>query len=803
LDFKPFKIGKYLLLERLAMGGMAEVYRAKASGAGGFEKQLAIKRILPNYSQNEEFRRMFEYEARLSSMLTHSNIVQVYDFVKSGETYLLAMEYVDGKNLRQFVNKVKKVGFQLPVEFGVYIINEVCKGLEYAHKKKDDLTGRPLNIIHRDMSPQNVMLSYEGAVKIVDFGIAKAKDRADETRSGVIKGKFGYMSPEQACGEPVDHRTDIFSTGIILHELLTSKRLFATENDMATLKLIQECLIPPPSRTNPKVQAELEKIALKALTKDLSLRYQSAGNFHRNLQEFMNKYYPSFTAKDIGDLMARVFKEEIAAEKRRFEQIYRQSIPFSQGAAAKNEDPEEEDSGNSPEVNLDEDMTKSEQSLQTAVTYVGSEAGVEGEGESDVHRNAATQISQPGLIARENTASEPGVGQNTSVEPLIIDETSISTLGEDMSWDPKRESQVSIQREPTSAGTNTGTADPTIANTRATPTNTVPSNEKTQVSRTIATNAGTGTGTGTGTGAGPSTLRPLSGVSIESRNEDTNGPTESSINQVSSISRITDLKSVIGASYNDATRSQSQGTATNIRVSPTERVARRPPKDEFLDDMRSPFQKLVGGVRTLMSVSLLLGILSGTIYLYQLYLDDKTPKIISEVIKKIEQAQPDRSSATETVDEPSPIQVAADCTLFIESEPSAAVVFIGEVERGVTPTTLPLDCKKAFNITLKRDGFETQSENIFIKEPSGKMYRTLKKIPQGQLELTLTQSATIEIKEINFSIYAKANQPVSIDLRANRPFRVRFKNEILGIDTTQEFTVSEGSILRRAIRLGD
>src|SRR5687767_6717799 len=141
---------------------MAEVYRAKASGAGGFEKQLAIKRILPNYSQNEEFQRMFEYEARLSSMLTHSNIVQVYDFVKAGETYLLALEYVDGKNLRQFVNKNKKNNYIPPIEFGVYIINEVCKGLDYAHNKKDDLNGRPLNIIHRDMSPQNIMLSYDG-----------------------------------------------------------------------------------------------------------------------------------------------------------------------------------------------------------------------------------------------------------------------------------------------------------------------------------------------------------------------------------------------------------------------------------------------------------------------------------------------------------------------------------------------------------------------------------------------------------------------------------------------------------------
>src|SRR6185295_4837562 len=144
----------------------------------------------------------------------------------------------------------------LPIELSVYVINEVSKGLEYAHSKKDSVTGKSLNIIHRDMSPQNIMISYDGAVKIVDFGIAKAKDRVDETRSGVIKGKFGYMSPEQANGLSIDHRSDIFSTGIILFELITNKRLFSAENDMATLKLIQECIIPTPTRINPKVPAE-------------------------------------------------------------------------------------------------------------------------------------------------------------------------------------------------------------------------------------------------------------------------------------------------------------------------------------------------------------------------------------------------------------------------------------------------------------------------------------------------------------------------------------------------------------------
>ncbi len=309
---------------------MAEVYRAKASGAGGFEKHVAVKLILPTYTSNEEFQRMFEYEARLSSLLNHANIVQVYDFVKANDTYLLAMEYVDGRNLRQFINKARKLNLALPIEFACYVINEVCKGLEYAHRRKDDLSGSALNIIHRDMSPQNIMLSFDGAVKIVDFGIAKAKDRVDETRSGVIKGKFGYMSPEQANGESIDHRSDIFSTGIILFELLTGKRLFSAESDLATLKQIQECLVPPPSRQNPKITYELEKILLKALTKMRETRYQDAGLFHRQLQEYLNKYYPSFTQKEVSEIIHKAFEDEILENRKRIEQLYQQPVPYSQ-----------------------------------------------------------------------------------------------------------------------------------------------------------------------------------------------------------------------------------------------------------------------------------------------------------------------------------------------------------------------------------------------------------------------------------------------------------------------------------------
>jgi serine/threonine protein kinase len=422
LEFRPFKIGKYLLLERIATGGMAEVYRAKASGAGGFEKQLAIKRILPTYSENEEFRKMFEYEARLSSQLTHANIVQVYDFVKSGETYLLAMEYVNGKNLRQFLNKAKKMGTSVPIEFAVYVINEVCKGLEYAHSKRDENTGKALNIIHRDMSPQNVMLSYEGSVKIVDFGIAKAKDRVDETRSGVIKGKFGYMSPEQANGDSVDNKTDIFSTGIILFELLTGRRLFAAETDLATLRLIQECVIPSPGRINPKVGSDLEKVLLMALAKDLNVRYSNAGDLHRSLLEYQNKHCPTYTQREVSHLIEKVFADEIEIEKKRFEQLLRQSIPFSQGAAPPKTDMTDVESA------LEGTQTRSDIIEDEPITI----SGADGEAvapDSPVDSNLGDWVQRPegGTSAYSLQSNEPQNDEEVSLNdrPAASDSTSI------------------------------------------------------------------------------------------------------------------------------------------------------------------------------------------------------------------------------------------------------------------------------------------------------------------------------------------------------------------------------------------
>lgn len=301
--------GKYVLLERLAAGGMAEVYLAKSTGASGINKFVAIKRILPQYSDNPEFIEMFKEEAKIAVNLNHGNVVSIFDFGIEKKQFFLVMEYVEGQNLRQVLNHLKKDTKYFSIDQIVYMVKEVAAGLDHAHRCLDGTTGKPLNITHRDMSPQNIMVSFEGEVKVVDFGIAKAESQMEHTRAGTIKGKFGYMSPEQAEGHVVDLRTDIFSLGIVLWELLANDRLFTSNSEAGTLRKIRECQIPSLRKLNPAVPPELERICNKALAKDKSLRYQTSAAFHRDLNRFLNTQYPEFSAHDFSVFMKSAFSQ--------------------------------------------------------------------------------------------------------------------------------------------------------------------------------------------------------------------------------------------------------------------------------------------------------------------------------------------------------------------------------------------------------------------------------------------------------------------------------------------------------------
>ena len=331
---KPIPFGKYLLLERVNVGGMAEVFKAKQFGVEGFERLLAVKRILPSIAEDQEFITMFVDEAKIAVQLTHANIAQIFDLGKVGDSYFIALEYVSGKDLRGLFDRARKRGETVPVPMACYTMMKVCEGLDYAHNKKDP-SGRELNLVHRDVSPQNILLSHDGEVKVIDFGIAKAAGKAGRTQAGILKGKFGYMSPEQVRGLPLDRRSDVFAVGIVLYELLTGERLFVGESDFSTLEKVRNVEIMPPSTYNRRIPEELEQIVLKALAKDVEDRYQTAMDLHDDLQSFMYTSGNFFSRKDLSTYMRKAFADEIAKESAREEEYKRMEADLGPGGAAK------------------------------------------------------------------------------------------------------------------------------------------------------------------------------------------------------------------------------------------------------------------------------------------------------------------------------------------------------------------------------------------------------------------------------------------------------------------------------------
>lgn len=324
---QPIPFGKYYLLERINVGGMAEVFKAKATGVEGFERMVAVKRILPSIAEDEEFITMFVDEAKIAVQLTHANIAQIFDLGRTSESYFIALEFVHGKDLRSIFHRSRQRGEQVPIPMACYVIMKICEGLDYAHNKRD-ATGQFLNLVHRDVSPQNMLVSYEGEVKIVDFGIAKAAGKAGRTQAGILKGKFGYMSPEQVQqGLEIDRRSDIFGLGICLYETLTGERLFVAETDFATLEKVRKVEIMPPSTYNRRIPEELEQIVLKSLARNRDQRYQTAMELHDELQSFMYTSGNFFGRKDLSMYMQRVFSEELARETTRDREYAGMALP--------------------------------------------------------------------------------------------------------------------------------------------------------------------------------------------------------------------------------------------------------------------------------------------------------------------------------------------------------------------------------------------------------------------------------------------------------------------------------------------
>jgi serine/threonine protein kinase len=310
------KFGKYTLIDRIAVGGMAEIFLARQAGLEGFEKTIVIKRIRPHLSKQASFVKMFLNEAKLAAQLNHPNIVQIYDLGKIGESYFIAMEYIFGRDMRRIIPKADSLGIPFPMVYALKIASSVCEGLYYAHQKVD-LYGNPLNIVHRDVTPENIFVSFDGTVKVLDFGIAKAANQIEQTRAGEIKGKLSYMSPEQCMGKMLDCRSDLFSLGVVLYEWLTGFKLFTGDSEVAILKSITEGKIYAPSYFKADIPEAVESILMKALEKDREQRYQTAWEMQYDLDQFLSQY--EFTPSNIhlSNFLKQLFNDELEEEKKR------------------------------------------------------------------------------------------------------------------------------------------------------------------------------------------------------------------------------------------------------------------------------------------------------------------------------------------------------------------------------------------------------------------------------------------------------------------------------------------------------
>ena len=307
----PF--GKYQLLKKLAAGGMGQVFLARSAGAQGFEKLLVIKRILPHLVEDEEFLAMFFDEARIAARLNHPNVVQIFDLGEAAGSHYLAMEYVAGEDLRRLDKQARSAGKMIPLGLLCRIIADAAAGLDYAHKARD-AKGQPMQLVHRDVSPQNVLVGFDGAVKLIDFGVARAAGRMQHTATGVLKGKYAYMSPEQVDGLPVDHRSDIFALGIVFWEMLVGKRLFKGDSEAATMRLVKECRVPAPSTVNPQLPPQLDKVVMTALAAEPQRRYPDAAAFRMAIENFCLAQHLPATSAHLAAFMNEIYAERIAQE---------------------------------------------------------------------------------------------------------------------------------------------------------------------------------------------------------------------------------------------------------------------------------------------------------------------------------------------------------------------------------------------------------------------------------------------------------------------------------------------------------
>jgi eukaryotic-like serine/threonine-protein kinase len=309
------QLGRYHLLDRIAFGGMAEIFRAKTFDDSGHAHLVAVKRILSHLSVDEDFIQMLVDEAKIASLLRHDNIAQVYELARAHDEYYIAMEFVDGKDVRSIIEKHRTAGRSMHPTHAAYIAAQIATALAAAHDVRD-AAGRPLDLVHRDVSPSNIICSYAGETKLCDFGIAKATVSRTKTKTGIIKGKVKYMSPEQAMGRRLDRRSDLFSLGAVLYEMLTRTPPYQAPNEMELILKVRDARTTPIADIEPSVPAELVSIVGRALARSRDERYQSGDDMAAALRRFLARHAPNYTRSTLGRFLRRLFEPEIERELR-------------------------------------------------------------------------------------------------------------------------------------------------------------------------------------------------------------------------------------------------------------------------------------------------------------------------------------------------------------------------------------------------------------------------------------------------------------------------------------------------------
>lgn len=325
------RFGNYLLVDSISTGGMAEIFLARELNKAGEDVSwVAIKRILPQVAEDQDFQAMFFDEAKISTSLNHPNIGSVYEFGFAEESYFLAMEYIHGKDIRAIRARLAERKRHMSVSMALYIASRICAALEHAHQQKNE-DGDLMRIIHRDVSPANVLITYDGAVKLIDFGIAHAKSRIAKTHAGRLKGKVAYLSPEQILGKPIDHRADLFSCGTLLFEMLTHRRPFRGDDDLKVMQAIREARFTPPSTINTDVPLAVDKILKKALAKSPEERFQSAVEMQHAIEHYLQRVGRQYASKDLSAWMLDAFRDEYEQEKTRLNHLKEVNLPEQGG----------------------------------------------------------------------------------------------------------------------------------------------------------------------------------------------------------------------------------------------------------------------------------------------------------------------------------------------------------------------------------------------------------------------------------------------------------------------------------------